>query len=253
MAIDLAMCFGGLFRVPRAEAVKTVTQLIPSFAPATLEGCTVGVRTCARSLLLHVRLTEGAAGCVAAGRLAFWTACAGGVARRLGEASAAEIESIELALAASDRVEHAAAPEDLWDVLERAFALLWGPDARARTVPLPVLLIRADEVGHGGAGYEPFARRLFVPSALAPPVGDELGLALDGAPSSAARVCGTVRVAEVGLAANVRPGVPGFFLVAEDEPLHRALAHAHSHAGAPSRSFAARARNRGPERWAHVG
>src|SRR6266511_48245 len=83
------MCFGGLFRVPRAEAVKTVTQLIPSFAPATLEGCTVGVLTCARTLLLHVRLTEGAAGCVAAGRLAFWTACAGGVARRLGEASAA--------------------------------------------------------------------------------------------------------------------------------------------------------------------
>lgn len=224
MPIDIAMCFGALSRGRRADEVQRTTRLIPSLAPGTLERCTVGVRTCARSLLLRATLASGPAGEAAAERLAFWSARAGGVARRLGDASAAEVESVELALAASDLLQQDVAPEGLWQALERGFALLWDPDPRARMVAVPMLWLHAEDGRLARVSYDRRARRLFVSSVLAPSVGDEFGLAVDGVTSSGAPVCGAVQVVDVRRKAH--GGVSGFFVVTRNDALHRALAHA---------------------------
>lgn len=218
MSIEVAISFGALGR--GRVHVETATRLIPSLSSGALERCTVGVRTHARSLMLRAALAEGAAGDRAAERLAFWTARAGGIGRRLEAAG----DSVEAALASSDLLARDVAPEDLWSVLERGFGLLWERDPRPLAVAIPELRLCLDEPEAEGLRYAPDARRLFVPSALSPPVGDEFGLAVEGACRGGRPARGAVRVVAPGRAD--RAAEPGFVvaLTRADGALHALLA-----------------------------
>lgn len=233
MSIEVAISFGAP-QPGRVQAIETATRLIPSLSSGTLERCTVAARRCARALLLHVALAEGAAGEAAAERLAFWSARAGGVGHRLVDDLTRD--SVARALASSELVEPDVAPEDLWSVLERGFALLWEREAGSLPVAVPSLSLKLEGDAAEGLCYEPGRRRLSIASRLAPPLGDEFALSFETAASPARSARGAARVVEVRR--GPEPRAPSFVVDvdARSDALHALLAE--TCARAPTIPFA---------------
>lgn len=130
MSIEVVMCFGVQSRRRRAAVARAV-RAVAGVAGGLLEGCDVGVRRPARSLLLRVRLTEGPDAASVVDRLADRSARAHGFAVAMRGELAGAADAVADALRESDALEVAVDGAALPRVLDRALDSLWPPDSCA--------------------------------------------------------------------------------------------------------------------------
>lgn len=222
MDSQLGLSFDGM-DASRAPAAAEVVRLLRAMVGGPLRGCDVGADRAARRIRVRGRV-HGELDARTVQRVAFWAARAGGRASTLS--SAAEARLFELALARCGRVVREADPLRVFAAIRAEFPPGDGvPALTPMSSDAPVLSLHLDGPGGEGVTYDPRTRELFVPSPLAPPVGDELVLQIDapGRWSSAARA--RVRVVEVRTPQVATPACPAGFAVALERAgnVHAAL------------------------------
>lgn len=158
----------------RADAVRRAIAAVPALAGRGLRGCELAVDAERSGLLLAIHLAiAGAEDAIQ--RLRFWCARAGGAT---GVPSAAS-EGAQLEW----RSRVTACPTRRWCAtagdLARALDELLGPaPPGTRAAERPVLDVDPRGPGSAGMAFNRHDRLLFIPGQLAPPLGDELELAL---------------------------------------------------------------------------
>ena len=181
-------------------------------------------------------------------RLAFWTARAGGraisvagMAQAVRQAFMAELEGCELK-------RQKVPPGELFAAAGPFFTGAGAPPSRRRLASdRPMLVVDVGGPGWDGVNYDPSTRQLFLPSPMAPPVGDEVMLVLrtpgaDKPLGVKSRVTGqrTPAEAEQGRPAGFSLGVP------EAAPSLRALLEKHAPASSTGLRTAPRYAVRAP-------
>ncbi len=211
----------------RLLAAERFVLALPQLLGAALDGCDLGLDASSRRLLALLRLTPAAAPAGAGDRLAFWAARAGGRSSDLGQISEGDLAELRAAI---DRCEPRLADvagAELYLATAAFFTDAGAPALRRRNPgERPALVLDLAGAAAAGAGYDPSAAALFVPSPMAPPEGDELPLVVR-VPGAARVVEGRARVSRVRRPAEASPGAPaGYALAVEPQPpaLRAALA-----------------------------
>jgi CheY-like chemotaxis protein len=215
-------------------AERLVCSLPALLGPALVE-CDLVYRTSSRYLVVVVRFTPEGFNETLRGRLAFWTARAGGRALSLSGMPEGDRTTFQLHLAGCELQQRAVQPEALFEVAGPLFTSAGASETRRRSASeRPMLVIDVAGPGWDGVAYDPPSRNLFLPSPMAPPVGDEVMMVVRAAGLD--RPVGVrARVASQRLAAEAVPGKPaGFTLnIPEAAPSIRALLEQH----APASTF----------------
>jgi CheY-like chemotaxis protein len=218
-------------------AERLVCSLPQLLGPGLVEADLL-YRHASRYLVVVLRFTPEAFSEVLRARLAFWTARAGGRAIPVSGRPGGERTGFDEQLEAFELKQRSVAPERLFEVAGPFFTGAGSPDSRRRAESdRPMLVIDVGGPGWDGVAYDPQGRELFLPSPIAPPVGDEVMMVVraagvDKPVGVRARVTTTRAAAEAG------PGKPaGFSLnIPEAAPSIRALLEQ----SAPASTFGAR-------------
>ena len=151
-------------------------------------------------------------------RLQFWTARAGGLASALTAMSTRERSVFEANLEACDLKTRGVAPQVLFDALSRIVTEAGAPaDRKLVTYPRPTLAMDVGGPGWEGISWAAGTRELFIPGAIAPPVGDDFVLALR-LPKADRPVEAKAKVAAVRGPDEAGPGAPAGFTLAVQSP-----------------------------------
>lgn len=239
MSESIVVSFGHLNGNRAREVMGTLATLL-SLVRDELEGCDAGFRRESQGLLAVVRLGPAAPAAHVA-RLAFWCARAGGLALPLSQATESTRANVAEALRASD-ARTAIAPDRIAEGVA-ALAAAAGVEAPSEPPgPLPVMALSRGGPGWEATTYDPVKRRLFVPSALAPPPRDRFELRLEAGEAGAA--AGTVRTVAVRDPFDPSAPSPAGFVVAVEEGrgLHALLAETCGPGAAAGGRTASRAR-----------
>jgi CheY-like chemotaxis protein len=172
-----------------AELVRLLRALVSRVA-----SCDAGADRLRGRIRVRVR-TDAAADPAALQRLSFWAARAGGRASALS--SAAEATLFDLALGGCARVVADVDPLRVFAAIRAEFAPGDGTPALApMSSDAPVLSVQLGGPAADGLTYDAPARELFLPSPLAPPVGDELVLQVDAPGRRSGALRARVRVVD---------------------------------------------------------
>jgi CheY-like chemotaxis protein len=200
---------------PRAPAVAEIVRALGTLVRG-MASCEVGADRLRGRIRVRVR-TEGEVDSGTLRRMAFWAARAGGRASALP--SAAEAALFELALGGCALVVRDADPLRAFAAIRAEFARGAGAPALAPMSPdAPVLSLQLDGPGAEGVTYDAAARELFLPSPLAPPLGDELVLQLDAPRRRSSGLRARVRVVDSRPPGSRARRAPSGFTVALLQP-----------------------------------
>jgi CheY-like chemotaxis protein len=192
MSREIGLSFDAI-DLPRVPAVAELVRLLRRLVQgaASLDA---GVDRPRGRLRVRVR-TEGEVDSATLQRVAFWAARAGGRASAL--ASPAEASLFDLALSGCALVVRGGDPLRVFAAIRAQFAQGDGfPALAPMSSDAPVLSLHLDGPGAAGVTYDASARELFLPSPLAPPVGDELLLNVDAPRRQSCALRARVRVVE---------------------------------------------------------
>ncbi|ACG72648.1 response regulator receiver protein [Anaeromyxobacter sp. K] len=194
MPASVVVSFGHVHGTRAREVMGTLATLL-ALVHDDLEGCNAGYSRDSQGLLavMHLAAPRSA---VAATRLAFWSARAGGVALLLSQATASTRANVTAALDGAD-AKVSLAPDHATEGLAVLAAATGMDEPVERPGPLPTLVVSAGGPRWEATTYDPTTRRLFVPSSLAPPVGDRFELRIEGEPGEGRFASGTVCTAAV--------------------------------------------------------
>lgn len=225
MPESVVVSFGHVHGIRAREVMGTLATLL-ALVRDDLEGCNAGYSRDSQGLLAVMHLAA-ASSTVAATRLAFWSARAGGVALPLSQATASTRANVAAALGAAD-TKVSLAPVHAAEGLAVLAAATGMDEAVEPPGPLPTLVLSACGPRWEATTYDPTTRRLFVPSPLAPPLGDRFELRIEGEPGEGRFASGTVRTAAVRDPFEPPDAAPAGFVVAVEEGrgLHALLAGA---------------------------
>jgi CheY-like chemotaxis protein len=180
---------------------------LPTLGEGTLRSADLALWTGRGLLALALRLEDGPASARVRERLAFWLAREGGWCRAVEEMGPAEAERFGALFSGSDVLARGVGP-DAWDEsVRRVFAQAGAPPAGV-VPPEPELRLHAGGRSWQGFAFDAATGLLEVPSPLAPPAGDVLRVALDGA------AAGRGTVVAVRRSAGASPLVPAGFTLA---------------------------------------
>jgi CheY-like chemotaxis protein len=192
----------------RLDAAERFVRSLPALFPGELAGCDLAHQ--ARGPILAVVIRFGAGfGAATRQRLDFWCARAGVRATALDRLPPPQRAVFEGNLARCELRRAGVAPADLAAVSRELFTAAGADEARALAAPgRPTLAMDVGGPGWSGVRFDRARGTLFVPGALAPPVGDGIALALrlrgsDAPVEIAARVAADDESAPRGMAGFV--------------------------------------------------
>jgi len=210
----------------RLLAAERLALALPQLFGARLVECDVGFRAASRFFAVVARLAGG--GREDEARFRFWCARAGGLASSLSAMKERERAVFEGHLAQCELRTKGIPPHLLSDAVARvATSAGAARDRRIAAGARPVLAMDSGSQSFAGVTWDPSARRLFIPGAIAPPVGDALDITLR-IPRVDRPFESGARVVEVRPQEAARPGAPAGFTLALDN-LGAALAEALAH------------------------
>jgi CheY-like chemotaxis protein len=192
----------------RLAAAERLALWMPQLFASRLVDCDVGYRSAQRFFLLVVRLAGATADDEA--RFRFWCARSGGLASSLDAMKAQERSVFEGHVAQCDVKTLGVRAALLGEALGRVVAAAGTRGRRPTTAEGPVLSMDAGSQGFAGVTWDRSSGRLFVPGAIAPPVGDDVDVRLR-APRAERPLAFRARVVEVRPQAEARPGAPAGF------------------------------------------
>jgi CheY-like chemotaxis protein len=206
MSIALAMTFTAV-RDARATAVLTFVRQIAALTEGAAADADVGLDQHGRFLVIRVKLAPVLVSAAILDRLQFWCARAGGLAA--GAGSADMPVRCERLLGEASTVFRGVDATGMGAILGPLLIERCGahPGSQEPEIP-PVLRLQVGGPGWIGVTYDPDAHALFVPTPLAPAIGDALVVQLEtAAPSrSVARAPARVVSAFVRDAAGAASG-----------------------------------------------
>jgi CheY-like chemotaxis protein len=227
--IEVFVGFAGLRGAHRARVERTLSQL-PGLCGGALLHCDLAVRPATGATIALLRLADGHGAALA--RVRFWFAREEGYAVPLATLPAAEANGLVRSFDRCELKIRNVAPAALAD----AARSLLGPEGEEPS-PTPGWppALALDVLGPGWEGieYDPSRARLFVPSPLAPLVGDPLLLELR-VPATGEVVRAPGRIAEVRDAEAAAPGRPAGFFVALSKDADHARLVLSTHAEPPA-------------------
>ena len=231
--IRMAAILGGVERGNGREAEALLT-LVPALAEGALVCGSLGYRGRLGYVAAELTLRVEPRFARIRQRLAFWFARQGGWARPLQPMADAEVERFRDTLSHCDVALGDVAP-DRWAEAIRVLLAAAGVPAGEAPPASPQLRLQVGGPGWVGFRYDPAQRRLDVPSPIAPPLRDELGLLLEpaGDPRDCRRAVATVTAIRAAAGASAA-GSAGFSLVLrEDATTAAALLTTRCRAAAP--------------------
>ena len=198
----------------RLVAAERLAAWLPGLLEGALVDADLGFSPGGRSFVVLAR-TSGLTRAADA-RFGYWCARAGGMPWNLSTASAADRRAVEERFARSE-VRSAGVPaRSVADAAAKIANVAGAPaDRRPAGEATPTLSMDAGSAAFGGVAWDPAARRLFIPGASAPPVGDELQILLR-VPRMDRPLEARARVAEVRDEAHAGPGKPAGFTITID-------------------------------------
>lgn len=225
----------------RLLAAERLMLSLPLLFRDLLLECDLAYQGATRFLAAVARLSTRGPAVEAAARLAFWTARAGGLASSLTGMSPRSRAAFEANLARFDVKVLRVAPRDLAAAVTRVVTGAGAPADRSHlSHALPTLAMDAGGPGWEGVTYERTSHALFVPGALAPPVGDEMVVAIR-VPRRDKPLEAYARVSRVRLQEEAAAGMPaGFTLTLVSPPRDLELALEPRPVEAPARRAAPR-------------
>jgi CheY-like chemotaxis protein/Tfp pilus assembly protein PilZ len=215
---------------PRLLAAERLICSLPQLLAPALVECDLLYRTSSQDLVVELCLLPEPFDEPLRARLAFWTARAGGRAMAVSGMGEGDRKTFQLHVVESDLRRVAIAPGSLFEVAGPLFTVAGAPASRRRAaVDRPMLVVEAGGPGWDGVAYEPLLGELFLPSPMAPPLGDEVLLVVRSA--GVAKPLGVkARVSGRRSAGAAGPGRPaGFSLrIPDSAPSIRALLGRHA-------------------------
>jgi len=212
-ATELAAAFdraGG----ERLLAAERLSLWLPQLFGGRLVECDLGYRTASRFFVVVARLGGGKSEDEA--RFHFWCARSGGLASNLSTMKERERSVFEGHLAQCDVRTRGVPPHLLADAVARVVTAAGAPrDRRSPVGQRPSLAMDAGGKCFAGVHWDPATRRLFVPGAIAPPVGDDLDLSVR-VPRVDHPFEAKARVIEVRPREAARSGAPAGFTLQVD-------------------------------------
>jgi CheY-like chemotaxis protein len=232
----------------RLLAAERLVCSLPHLLGPAFSECDLVYTTSSHYLVVALRFTPEGFNEPLRARLAFWTARAGGRALAVGGMPDQERKAFQLHLENCELKQKGIQPGAIFEESEALFTDAGAPESRRRSpTDRPMLVVDVGGPGWDGVAYDPQTRELFLPSPLAPPVGDELMMVVRAA--GVDRPIGVrSRVTTVRLAADAGPGKPaGFSLnIPEAAPSVRALLEQQAPAATYGARFAPRYAIRAP-------
>jgi len=192
----------------RLAAAERLALWVPQLFGSRLVDCDLGYRSAQRFFLLVVRLAGATADDEA--RFRFWCARSGGLASSLDAMKAQERSVFEGHVAQCDVKTLGVRAPLLGEALGRIAAAAGTRGRRPTPSEGPVLSMDAGSQGFAGVTWDRASGRLFVPGAIAPPVGDDVDVRLR-APREERPLAFRARVVEVRPQAAAKPGAPAGF------------------------------------------
>lgn len=157
-------------------AERLICSLPALLGPALVES-DLAYRASSRDLAALLRFSVEGFNAALRDRLAFWAARAGGRALPLSGMSDGDRRVYLLQLEDSEVKRRAVVPEALFEVAGPFFTQAGAAETRRRSgIDRPMLVVDVGGPGWDGVAYEPSLRELFLPSPMAPPVGDDVML-----------------------------------------------------------------------------
>ena len=198
----------------RLLAAERLALWLPQLFGGRLVECDVGFRTASRFFVVVARLAG--ANSEDGARFRFWCARAGGLGSNLSSMKERERAVFEGHLAQCDLRTVGIPPRLLQDAVARIVTSAGAARDRSLASGVrPTLSMDAGSKSFAGVSFEPTARKLFVPGAVAPPVGDDLDVALR-VPRVENPLSAKARVVEVRPQEAARPGEPAGFTLLLD-------------------------------------
>jgi CheY-like chemotaxis protein len=196
----------------RLVSAERLTAWLPELLGGRLLECEAGFDPASRAFLVLAR-TAGTSRDEEA-RFRYWCARAGGMPANLTSQSAEERRAVTERLAGCELRTGTLAPPRLTEAVARLADQAGAPaDRRPAGTARPTLAMDAGSAAFAGVTWDPIDKRLFIPGAISPPVGDELGLSLR-VPSSDRPIEAGARVATVRVQEASGPGRPAGFELA---------------------------------------
>lgn len=161
----------------RLVAAERLTAWLPELLDGRLVECEAGYDAISRAFVVTARTAGTSRGEEA--RFRYWTARAGGMPRDLSAMSSEERRAFAARLATCALRTGPVPARQLAEAVARVADLAGAPaDRRPAAGARPTLAMDAGSAFFAGVIWDPAEGRLFVPGVIAPPVGDELGIAL---------------------------------------------------------------------------
>jgi len=203
------------------ERLLTAERLLlslPHLFHGILEECDLGYRSSSGFLVAVAQLAGTGYRPEMRGRLAFWSARAGGMATSLTAMSEGDRAGFWSRFELCDVKARAVKPQELYEAVDRLLAEAGAAPGRKRSgYPRPTLTMDVGGPGWEGMGWEPGGGLLFVPGAIAPPVGDEFTASLRlGGQDRPIEL--KARVERVRTAEEATPGAPAGFEIHLQSP-----------------------------------
>ena len=198
----------------RLLAAERLTLWLPQLFGPRLVECDVAFRTASRFFAVVARLASSTS--EDAARFRFWCARAGGLGSNLSAMKDRERAVFEGHLAQCELRTRGIPPRLLQDAVARIITSAGAPrDRFPGAGTRPTLSMDAGSKSFAGVSFDPATRRLFVPGAVAPPVGDDLDVTLR-VPRVESALPARARVVEVRPQEAARPGEPAGFTLLLD-------------------------------------
>jgi CheY-like chemotaxis protein len=197
-------------------AGEALLLLVPELAEGTLVSADIAYRARLGYLAVELRLEPGPKAGRIQQRLAFWLAREGGWSRAIETMAASEAERFRETLQRCD-LSLQDVPPDRWAASVRRVFSAAGAEVAAQAPTEPELRLHVGGSGWHGLTFDPAARLLEIPSPLAPPAGDVLGLLVDPGTGPGEVYAARATVVAVRRLAEATPGAPAGFTVALEE------------------------------------
>lgn len=212
---ELGAVVGGISS-SRGTHAERLLRLVPSLVEGTLRSADLGICASRGVLAVSLRIERRSASARIFQRLAFWVAREGGSSRPIAAMHPVEAERFAAQLSECEALLRDVDPA-AWDASVRQVFARAGAPPPGPVPSHPELRLHAGSRNWQGFAFDPAARMLEVPCALAPPAGDVLRLTVDGIPAGLATVVGIRRAASASALAPA-----GFTLSVPELPPHAA-------------------------------